>query len=198
MGLFDGYSDSRQFVDSGGLLGRLLSLQPQPGEYQSGAGLNQAPAVPQTSATMSMSWPTNLADYGQQPSAQQSPAPDLHLQYQALRLMLCDRNAMLATVNPEIGKTLVAQALANQQPNSTANVVQAGYRLGGIPFPAMAPAPPPPPIPMPAIPDWWKAAGALLQLYPGLTLNAFGGSVLGGQDAVILNNDDDETEDSGD
>jgi hypothetical protein len=43
MALFDGYFDPEQFQDSGGLLGRLLSLQQQQGQYQSGPGFNAQP-----------------------------------------------------------------------------------------------------------------------------------------------------------
>lgn len=43
MGLFDSYFDPEQFEDSGGLLGRLLSLQQQQGQYQSGPGFNAQP-----------------------------------------------------------------------------------------------------------------------------------------------------------
>jgi hypothetical protein len=45
----------------------------------------------------------------------QPPGQDLHSQYQALRPMLGDRNAMLATVYPEVRQALIAQALAGQQ-----------------------------------------------------------------------------------
>jgi hypothetical protein len=45
MGLFDGYFDPEQFQASGGLLGRLLSLQQQQGQYQPGGDFDQAPAV---------------------------------------------------------------------------------------------------------------------------------------------------------
>ena len=44
MGLFDGYFDPEQFQDSGGLLGRLRSLQQQQGQFQSGPGFNAQPA----------------------------------------------------------------------------------------------------------------------------------------------------------
>jgi hypothetical protein len=73
---------------------------------------------------------------------------------------------MLATVSPDAGKTMIAQTLEAQQSDNNANVVEAGFRLRGIPlpFPPMPPVPPPP-IPMPEIPDYWmKAAGAILQL----------------------------------
>jgi len=54
MGLFGSYFDPEQFHDSGGLLGRLLSLQQQQGQYQSGPGFNaqgeSASAPPQPAA----------------------------------------------------------------------------------------------------------------------------------------------------
>jgi hypothetical protein len=52
---------------------------------------------------------------GQAPSVPQPPGQDLHAQYQALRPMLGDRNAMLATLHPDLRQTLIAQALAGQQ-----------------------------------------------------------------------------------
>jgi hypothetical protein len=52
---------------------------------------------------------------GQAPSVPQPPGQDLHAQYQALRPMLGDRDAMLATLHPEVRQTLIAQALAGQQ-----------------------------------------------------------------------------------
>jgi len=158
MGLLDDYYDPQQFADSGGLLGRLLSLQPQLGQNQPGAGFDQPASAPRTPTPAPLSWPTSL-DGGQTPSVSQPPAPDLHSQYQALRPILGDRDAMISTVHPEAGKTLIAQALANQPRDSAGNVAQAGYRLGGIPFPPVTPVPPPQ-IPMPPVGDWLKAAGS--------------------------------------
>ena len=40
MGLFDGYFDPQQFEASGGLLGRLMSLQRQQDGYDPDAGLD--------------------------------------------------------------------------------------------------------------------------------------------------------------
>jgi hypothetical protein len=114
MGLFDGYFDPEQFQASSGLLGRLLSLQQQQGQYQPGGDFDQAPTVPQAPALLSMPSPV-LPNYGQMPSVPPPPAQDLKSQYAALLPILGDHNAMLATVNPEIGKALIAQALAGQQ-----------------------------------------------------------------------------------
>jgi hypothetical protein len=163
MGLLDGYFDPEQFRASGGLLGRLLSLPEMQGLYRPDADLAQAPSAPQMPPLQPMLRPY-LPSYGQPPSDGQTPAPDLHSQYQALRPILGDRNAMFATVNPDVGKTLIAQALANQQPGDTGNVVSVGYR-GGIPIPTGPVAPPP--IPMPSPPPWWDTASKILQLYRG-------------------------------
>jgi hypothetical protein len=54
MGLFDSYFDPQQFQDSGGLLGRLVSLQGQEGQYQPGAGFDlQGPMGPQAASAPS-------------------------------------------------------------------------------------------------------------------------------------------------
>jgi Cytidine and deoxycytidylate deaminase zinc-binding region len=83
--------------------------QPQPD-----AGFNQPPSVPQ-SPVSAPPLPPILPNDGQAPSAPQPPAQDLHTQYQALRPMLGDRKAMLATLHPEFRQTLIAQARANRQ-----------------------------------------------------------------------------------
>jgi hypothetical protein len=126
MGLFDGYFDPQQFGNGGGLLGRLLALQQSQGLYQPGANLDQLPSAPPVPQLQSQptSWPI-LPSHGPTSSSSQTAAPNPALQYHALRPILGDRNAMLATVHPDIGKTLIAQALANQQPGNTENVVSA-------------------------------------------------------------------------
>jgi hypothetical protein len=63
----------------------------------------------------------------QPPSVPQPPGQDLHSQYQALRPMLGDHHAMLATVHPELRQTLIAQALAGrQQPGQTSEPAPTG------------------------------------------------------------------------
>jgi hypothetical protein len=111
MGLFDGFVDPEQFGEGGGLLSRLLALQPQQGQYQAGAGFDPPPSVPQSPALQPTPWP-NL--YSQALPDAQPAAPNLTSQFQALRPVLGDHDAMLATVNPDVGKTLIAQALADQ------------------------------------------------------------------------------------
>jgi hypothetical protein len=114
MGLLDGYFDPQQFGEGGGLLGRLLALQQSQGLYQPDAKLDQALSASPVPLPQPMSWPT-LPGYGPTSSSSQAAAPNPALQYQALLPILGDRNAMLATIHPDIGRTLIAQALANQQ-----------------------------------------------------------------------------------
>ncbi len=122
MGLFDGYFDPQQFGEGGGLLGRLLALQQSQSLYQPGADLDEAPSAPQV-ALPQPSLRLSLPSYGQPSPDSQTAASNLTSQYQALQPILGDHNAMLATVNPDIGKTLIAQALANQQqPANAGNV----------------------------------------------------------------------------
>jgi hypothetical protein len=115
MGLLDGYFDPVPFGEGGGLLGRLIALQQPQGSYRLGAGGDQATAAPQTPMPAPL-LRQNLPDHRQTPSA--PPALDLHSQYQALRSILGDRNAMLATVNPDVAKILIAQALAPHKPET--------------------------------------------------------------------------------
>lgn len=98
MGLFDGYADPQQVGEGGGLLGRLLALQRQQGQSLPDASFDQSP-----------------------------PAPNLTSQYRALQPVLGDRNAMLATVHPDHGRAILAQALANQQRSNSGNIYPAGY-----------------------------------------------------------------------
>jgi hypothetical protein len=129
MGLFDGYFDPQQFGEGGGLLGRLLALQQQQGQYQPGAAFDEVPPVPQRPVLQPMPLP-NLPGYGPS-SGSSTVAANLMSQYQALRPVLGDYNAMLATINPDIGKSLMAQALARQQKSdNSSDVVSAGCGCG--------------------------------------------------------------------
>ena len=81
----------------------------------------------QQARTQLASQPPPDAGFDQPPSAPQPPGQDPHSQYQALRPMLGDRNAMLATVYPELRETLIAQALAGrQQPGQTSGPAPTG------------------------------------------------------------------------
>jgi hypothetical protein len=105
MGLFDSYFDPDQFQDSDGLLGRLLSLQPQR-DLQAGAGFG----LQRTGDSQ----PSSLSQISAYPPIANA-AQDINSQYQALRPLLGERNAMLAIVHPEAGQALIARALARQQ-----------------------------------------------------------------------------------
>lgn len=111
MALFDGYYAPRQFGEGGGLLGRLLALQAQQDHYQPATGFAASAPTPQ--ATQQIAWSNPPVDG--LPSVEQAGAPNLNSQYRALRSVLGDHKAMLATVNPESRRALVAQALAGQQ-----------------------------------------------------------------------------------
>ncbi len=180
MGLFDGYFDPEQFGEGGGLLRRLLALQQGQGGYQPSADLDRASSAPPQPTP----WPA-LLSYGEPSSSSPVATSNPTSQYQTSPPVLGDRSAVLATVHPDIGKALIAQALANQQPDNNANVVSAGYSLGRLRAPPAVPVPLPQ-IPVPAIPEWWKAAGTMLQLYPGI-VSGLDGAPATSPGAVILN-----------
>jgi hypothetical protein len=78
MGMFDDYFyDPQTFSgESGGLLGRLLSLQSDQGQLQPGAGFDPPPTAPQTPLSMPVSLPVS-ADNGQAPSVSQAQPADI-------------------------------------------------------------------------------------------------------------------------
>jgi len=94
-----------------------LASQPQPD-----VGFDQPPSPPQTSPLSPI-----VPNGGQAPSVPHPPGQGPHSQYQALRPMLGDGNAMLATVYPEVRQALIAQALAGrQQPGQTSEPAPTG------------------------------------------------------------------------
>jgi hypothetical protein len=103
--------DYDPFAEDGPIQQARTQLASQP---QTNAGFDQPPSAPQTPGS-APPLPPIVPNGGQAPSVPQPPGQDLHAQYQALRPMLGDRNAMLATLHPEIRQTLIAQALAGQQ-----------------------------------------------------------------------------------
>jgi hypothetical protein len=109
MGLFDGYFDPEQFGEGGGLLGRLLALQQRQGTYNPTDGFDHGASTLHARSSQ----PNSGYD---QPSLGSSMASsNLVAQFQALRPLLGDHYAMIATINPDIGKLLIAHATANQQ-----------------------------------------------------------------------------------
>lgn len=109
MGLFDGYFDPERFGEGGGLLGRLLALQQRRGIYNSAGG----PDYESSALHASTSRPNLTGNVRPSPRSSLT-SPDLAAQFQALRPLLGDHYAMIATINPDIGKVLIAQAMANQ------------------------------------------------------------------------------------
>jgi hypothetical protein len=63
-----------------------------------------ADGIIQRARTQQASQPQPNAGFDQPPPVPQPPGQDPHLQYQALRPMLGDRNAMRATVYPEYAR----------------------------------------------------------------------------------------------
>src|SRR6266852_5242609 len=98
MGLFDSYFDPQQFADSGGLLGRLLSLQGQQEQYQPGAGFDpQSPmaSAPQLSAATAPTSPKG---------AQTSLAPQTSDDGPTRNIAIGDYQM------PQFGRTAISQA----------------------------------------------------------------------------------------
>ncbi len=124
---FDGVSfvpvDYDPFAADGPIqqAGTQLASHPQPD-----AGFDQPSSAPQTPGSAPALRPIVPND-GQAPSVPQPPGQDLHSQYQASRPTLGDRNAMLATVYPDVRQTPIAQALAGQQqPGQTSEAAPTG------------------------------------------------------------------------
>ena len=118
-----------------------LASQPQPD-----AGFDQPPSAPQTPGS-APPLPPIVPNGGQAPSVPQPPGQDPHSQYQALRPMLGNRNAMLATVYPEVRQALIAQALAGrQQPGQTSEPAPTGG-VSGVTQQAQTPTQPAQPQP---------------------------------------------------
>jgi hypothetical protein len=115
--------DYDPFAEDGPIQQARTQLASQP---QQNAGFDQPPSAPQTPGFVPPLPPT-VPNGGQAPSVPQPPGQDPHSQYQALRPMLGDRNAMLATVYPEVRQTLIAQAPAGrQQPGQTSEPAPTG------------------------------------------------------------------------
>jgi len=115
-------------------------------------------------------------DAGQPPSAPQTPGQDPHSQYQALRPMLGDRNAMLATVHPEIRQTLIAQALAGQQQPGRTSEPAPTAGLSGVTQQAQTQTQTQPAQPEPQNQPQQPATGAA---QPGVNAPATGNSASG-------------------
>ncbi|HLJ01749.1 MAG TPA: hypothetical protein VKT76_18710, partial [Bradyrhizobium sp.] len=98
MSLFDGYADPDQFRDSGGLLGRLLSLRPDLADQMQGQARVDRPAfVPRAPALTPMFWSNSAASY----NAQSGGLASSSLQSQP------------GLNSSDLGQSWLAQALAN-------------------------------------------------------------------------------------
>jgi hypothetical protein len=129
-------------------------------------------------------------------NVQPSAAPpmgvqDLKSQYAALLPILGDHNAMIATVNPEIGKSLIAQALAGQQQSGNlGDATSAGYQQPVVSDASPDPVRPGSQYAQPAM-GLCAAGPAGCAVGAGLTLGQaiLGGTALGGLGAIILHNE---------
>jgi hypothetical protein len=118
-----------------------LASQPQPN-----AGFDQPLSAPQTPGS-APPLPPIVPNGGQAPAVPQPPGQDLHAQYQALRPMLGDRNAMLATLHPEVRQILIAQTLAGQQQSGQTSGPAPTGDGGGVTQQAQTPTQPAQPQP---------------------------------------------------
>ena len=70
---------------------------------------------------------------GQRTDPSANPQQDLNSQYQALRSVLGDHNAMLAIVHPEVGRELIAQALGRQTSSGDTGDTAPGNKASSTP-----------------------------------------------------------------
>ncbi|WJR76458.1 hypothetical protein [Bradyrhizobium sp. NP1] len=139
MGLFDDYFDPQQFGEGGGLLGRLLALQQQQGQYQPSQGFGDAngepgngsaPNVTAMSAPAAFAPPSTPASGGQGFPAAQTPDYG-----QTLNIPIGNYGM------PQFGRADVAQPA--QQAPDLGDRVSAGFQSWahtpvGNPFAALA------------------------------------------------------------
>jgi hypothetical protein len=120
---------------SGGLLGRLLARQAELGQYE----------------------PTSGSDVG-------APLEPRDSNFRRLaRVYITDRAPDRVDADRSDSYLNQGNASDTGAPAPTFQMAQLALQ-GRMPVPPFGPVPQPP-ISMPAIPDWWKAAGALSQLY---------------------------------
>jgi hypothetical protein len=131
MGLFDSYFDPDQFQDSGGLIGRLQSLQGMQGLYQPGAGF-----APQTTADGSSAPPMSptvaMPGAASTPATPQTPDDDP------------TQNIAIGNYQmPQFGRADVSQAAPSPPPPDLGDRLSAGLQSWahtpvGNPFAALA------------------------------------------------------------
>jgi hypothetical protein len=136
----------------GGLLGRLAALQAEQSPYQPFAGRDgQAASEPRDPNFRRLA---RVYITGRTQDGTDSGRPASHL----------------GQSNDDTSQASESNTSAPGSAIQTAQLVLPG----GIPFPPPVPVPPRP-IPMPAIPDWWKTAGAVLEMYRRILSGRGGG-----------------------
>lgn len=167
----------------GGLLGRLLALQAEQRRYQPFAGDNErTPSEPPDPNFRQLS----RAPIAMRPQAAIGPSnrpvdqssPSYSPVGDSTSLDLSRASGQGAGWFGAYGDKPVPPWIVT---SPTMTTVPLGLRGRGIPIPPMVPVPLPP-IPMPTFPDWLRAAGKILQLYPRISSGMGGGGGDGGDD----------------
>jgi len=147
----------------GGLLGRLLALQAQQAGYQPNAGYSGSPQLAPSDpnfrqlARRPASPPQSAAGPSDQPDSRSSPS-----------------QPPIGYSNPLTSPSASQQGVGSNR--APPRMMTAQLAVPGVGYPMPPPVSVnPQPIPMPTIPDWWKTAWKLLQLYPRRALGKGGG-----------------------
>jgi hypothetical protein len=184
-----GQQNSGAYGDAppGGLLGRLLALQAsQPQQPPVGGGDGQTPPAAPDPNFRQLSRRINIRPLGSPGSSDRPDDQSSPSYYPSAD------GTSLATPPPPAGQDAgsfggYGSTPAPMRIADASMMLPSAQGVRGIGIPVPIPSKDPgqiPQIPMPNIPDWWKAIGALLQLYPRITSGLGGG---GGE-----NNDDDD------
>jgi hypothetical protein len=152
----DGYGPPQS-----GLLGRLLALQAEQASYQP----DQANVV---SPPLAPSDP-NFRQLARRPFNPQQSADGASNQADS---QSGSSYSPVGYGNPLNSPSTSQQGVGSMPAPPRITTAQLALPGMGIPMPPPVPVPP---IPTPAVPDWWKAAWKLLQLYPRRALRNGGG-----------------------
>ena len=165
-----------------GLLGRLRTLLAEQSQYQPAAGSDgAAPVQPldpnfrQLSRAPSASRPQVAVGASNRSTAQSgatySPAsgdPSLDFRIATRQVAAPPQAAagLFGSKTPAPSWTVTPSSMTP---------IPVGWRLGGVPVPWPGTTLPPPPITAPTIPEAWKTAWKILQLYPAIASGRGGG-----------------------
>jgi hypothetical protein len=156
----------------GGLLGRLAALQAEQNLYQPFAGSDgQTPPGPrdpnfrQVSRAPIAIWPQGAMGSSSRGDDQSSAAGGASQNPMQSAAPVSDG------LSGAYGDKSASPSIAGSPTMKTAQLILPGR---GIPVPPVMPVPLPP-IPVPAIPDWWRDAWKILQLYPRISSGGGGG-----------------------